>query len=52
MKGVLRFRKSCKLSLRYIGPVKILQIVGEVAYELALPPEFLAVHLVFLVSIL
>ncbi|XP_049383055.1 uncharacterized protein LOC125847489 [Solanum stenotomum] len=50
--GVMRFRRRGKLSLMYIGPFKILQTVGEVAYELALPPAFSAIHPVFHVSML
>ena len=38
MKGVMRFGKRGKLSLRYIGPFEVLMRMGEVAYELALPP--------------
>ncbi|WMV18782.1 hypothetical protein MTR67_012167 [Solanum verrucosum] len=38
MKGVMHFGKRGKLSLRYIGPFEVLKHVGEVAYELALPP--------------
>ena len=38
MKGVMRFGKRGKLSLRYIGPFEVLKRVGEVANELALPP--------------
>ncbi|XP_070015168.1 uncharacterized protein [Nicotiana sylvestris] len=52
MKGVMRFGKEGKLSPRYIGPFEILQIVGEVAYKLALPLSLSAVHLVFHVSML
>ncbi|XP_070054331.1 uncharacterized protein [Nicotiana tomentosiformis] len=52
MKGVMKFGKKDKLSPRYIRPFEILEIVGEVAYKLALPPSTLAVHLVFHVSML
>ncbi|WMV18795.1 hypothetical protein MTR67_012180 [Solanum verrucosum] len=41
-----------KLSPRYIGSFEILRTVGEVAYELALPPAFSAIHPVFHVSML
>ncbi|XP_069144526.1 uncharacterized protein [Solanum lycopersicum] len=39
MKGVMRFGRKEKLSPRYVGPYEILQRMGEVAYELALPAE-------------
>ena len=52
MKGVMRFGKKGKLSPRFIGPFEILRHVGEVAYELALPPRLAGVHPVFHVSIL
>ncbi|KAH0660902.1 hypothetical protein KY289_029650 [Solanum tuberosum] len=52
MKGVMRFGRRGKLSPRYIGPFEILRTVGEVAYELALPPIFSAIHPVFHVSML
>ena len=52
MKGVMRFGKRGKLSPRYIGPFEILKRVGEVAYELALPPGLSGVHPVFHVSML
>ena len=52
MKGVMRFCKRGKLSLRYIGPFEVLKRVGEVAYELALPPGLSGVHPVFHVSML
>ena len=36
-KGVLRFGKRGNLSPRYIGPYKIVERTGEVAYRLELP---------------
>ena len=52
MKGVMRFGKRGKVSPRYIGPFEVLKRVGEVAYELALPPRLSGVHQVFHVSML
>ncbi|KAL4025841.1 hypothetical protein IC575_014247 [Cucumis melo] len=52
MKGVLRFVKKGKLSPRFVGPFEILERIGPVAYRLALPPSFSAVHDVFHVSML
>ena len=51
-RGVVRFGKRGKLSPRFIGPFKILERVGTVAYRLALPPSLLGVHEVFHVSML
>ena len=48
----MRFGRKGKLSPRYIGPFEILRTVGEVAYALALPPTFSAIHPVFHVSML
>ena len=51
-RGVIRFSKQGKLLPRYIGPFEILEMVGIVAYRLALPPSLSGVHEVFHVSIL
>ena len=51
-RGLMRFGKSSKLSLRYMGPFEILKRVGEVAYQLALPPTLISAHDVFHVSML
>ncbi|XP_070017066.1 uncharacterized protein [Nicotiana sylvestris] len=50
--GIMRFGKKGKLSRRFIGPFEVLNRVGEVAYELALPPSLSGVHPVFHVSML
>ncbi|WMV38408.1 hypothetical protein MTR67_031793 [Solanum verrucosum] len=52
MKGVMRFGKKEKLSPQYIGPYKISNRIGSVAYELDLPHELVAVHPVFNISML
>ncbi|XP_069145663.1 uncharacterized protein [Solanum lycopersicum] len=52
MKGVMRFGRKGKLITRYVWPYVILQRVGEVAYELALPVDLAVVHPVFHVSML
>ena len=49
---MIRFRKRGKLSSRYIGPFEVLERVGAVVYQLALPPSSSSVHEVFHVSIL
>ncbi|KAJ0440981.1 putative Chromo-like domain superfamily protein [Helianthus annuus] len=49
-KGVVRFRKRGKLSLRFIGPFKIIERVGKVAYRLELPEELSGIHGTFHVS--
>jgi hypothetical protein len=52
MKGVFRFDKKGKLSPRYVGPFEVNEIVGPVAYKVALLPELVGVHDVFHVSTL
>ena len=51
-KGLVRFGKKGKLSSRYIRPFEILEMVGIVAYQLALLPSLSGVHEVFHVSML
>ena len=51
-RGVVRFGKRGKLSLRFIGPFEILQRVGIIVYWLVLPPSMSSVHEVFHVSML
>ncbi|GJR73485.1 putative reverse transcriptase domain-containing protein [Tanacetum coccineum] len=46
-KGVMRFGKRGKLNPRYIGPFRILERIGPVAYRLELPQELSRVHNVF-----
>nr|GFC96697.1 putative reverse transcriptase domain-containing protein [Tanacetum cinerariifolium] len=49
-KGVVRFGKRGKLNPRYVGPFKVLERVGDVAYKLDLPEELSKVHNTFYVS--
>ncbi|GKA86357.1 putative reverse transcriptase domain-containing protein [Tanacetum coccineum] len=51
-KGVVSFRKKGKLAPRFVGPFKIIEKVGPVAYQLDLPEELNGVHDTFHVSIL
>ena len=48
MKGVMMFGKKGKLSPRYIGPFEIVERIGEVVYQLALPPGLSSVHPYFI----
>ncbi|XP_076932733.1 uncharacterized protein LOC143598391 [Bidens hawaiensis] len=49
-KGVVRFGNKGKLSPRFVGPFKILERIGPVAYKLKLPVELSNVHPVLHVS--
>ncbi|WMV58770.1 hypothetical protein MTR67_052155 [Solanum verrucosum] len=51
-KKIMRFGQKGKLSPRFIGPYKILERVGPVAYKLASPPELDKIHNVYHVSML
>ncbi|KAK8697934.1 hypothetical protein V6N13_114066 [Hibiscus sabdariffa] len=48
----MRFGRKGKLSLIFIGPYKIVERVGPVAYRLLLPPKLERIHDVFHVSML
>jgi hypothetical protein len=50
MSGLHHFKVRGKLAPRFIGPFKILEKRGEVAYQLELPPQLFDVHDVFHVS--
>ncbi|GKE09324.1 hypothetical protein Tco_1412875, partial [Tanacetum coccineum] len=49
-KGVVCFGKCGKLNPKYVGPIKVLEKVGSVAYKLELPKELSQVHNTFHVS--
>ena len=52
LRGVKRFGKKGKLSPRFVGPLEILERIGQVAYRLALLPSLSGVHDVFHISML
>ncbi|GJT53227.1 putative reverse transcriptase domain-containing protein [Tanacetum coccineum] len=49
-KGVIHFGKRERINPRYIGPFKILERIGPVAYKLELPEELSNVHSTFHIS--
>nr|GEZ97145.1 putative reverse transcriptase domain-containing protein [Tanacetum cinerariifolium] len=49
-KGVVRFRKREKFNPRYVGPLKVLERVGDVSYKHDLPEELSRVYNTFHVS--
>nr|GEV93021.1 putative reverse transcriptase domain-containing protein [Tanacetum cinerariifolium] len=49
-KGVVCFGKRGKLNPMYVGPFKVLEEIGKVAYKLKLPEELSRVHNTFHVS--
>nr|GFB00850.1 putative reverse transcriptase domain-containing protein [Tanacetum cinerariifolium]GFB89320.1 putative reverse transcriptase domain-containing protein [Tanacetum cinerariifolium] len=48
--GVVRFGKRGKLNPRYVGPLKVLEKIGKVAYKLKLHEELSRVHNTFHLS--
>nr|GEV57772.1 putative reverse transcriptase domain-containing protein [Tanacetum cinerariifolium] len=49
-KGVIHFGKHEKLSPQYIGPFKIIERIGPVAYKLEFPEKLCGIHNTFHVS--
>jgi hypothetical protein len=50
MRGTHRFKVKGKLAPRYVGPFKIVDHRGEVAYQLELSPQLSDVHDIFHMS--
>jgi len=50
IKGVQRFGVKCKLAPRYVGPYRILEKKGNVAYKVQLPVQLRAIFPIFHVS--
>jgi hypothetical protein len=51
-KSTIRFRKGKNFSPQFIGPFRIQEKIGPVAYRLVLPPHLHKTHNVFHVSVL
>nr|GEW94338.1 putative reverse transcriptase domain-containing protein [Tanacetum cinerariifolium]GFA31528.1 putative reverse transcriptase domain-containing protein [Tanacetum cinerariifolium] len=49
-KGVIHFGKHRKLSPRYVGPFKVIDRIGHVAYKMELPDEVCRIHNTFNIS--
>ncbi|GKD57935.1 putative reverse transcriptase domain-containing protein [Tanacetum coccineum] len=49
-KGIVHFGKRGKLNLRYVGPFKVLEKVGSIAYKLEVPQKLSRVNNTFHVS--
>jgi hypothetical protein len=50
MRGLCHFKVRGKLTPRFIGPFKILEKRGQIAYQLELPPQLSDVHDMFHVA--
>ena len=51
-KSLLHYGKGSKLAPHFVGPFKILERIGLVAYHLALPPSLARIHDIFHVLVL
>lgn len=51
-KNIVIFGIRGKLNPRYVGPFKMLDTIGEVAYRIALPPTLAGIHNIFHISML